>query len=57
MSVIKYKNPKKLKLFLLAFIVIALTVVIAVFINYRRILEKSRKAYFFFSGGFKPVNR
>ena len=43
MSVIKYKNPKKLKLFLLAFIVIALTAVIAVFINYRRILENPEK--------------
>jgi len=43
MSVIKHKNPKMLKLFLLAFIVIALTVVIAVFINYRRILENPEK--------------
>ena len=43
MSVIKHKNPKKLKLFLLAFIVIALTAVIAVFINYRHILENSEK--------------
>jgi len=43
MSVIKHKNPKKLKLFLLAFIVIALTAVIAVFINYRRILENPEK--------------
>ncbi len=43
MSVIKHKNPKKLKLFLLAFIVIALTVLIAVFINYRRILENPEK--------------
>jgi len=43
MSVIKHKNPKKLKLFLLAFIVIALTTVIAVFINYRRILENPEK--------------
>ena len=43
MSVIKHKNPKKLKLFLLAFIVIALTAVITVFINYRRILENPEK--------------
>jgi LPS export ABC transporter protein LptC len=43
MSGIKYKNPKKLKLFLLAFIVIALTAVIAAFINYRRILENPEK--------------
>ena len=43
MSVIKHKNPKVLKLFLLAFIVISLTVVIAVFINYRRILENPEK--------------
>ena len=43
MSVIKYKNPKKLKIFLLAFIVIALTVIIAVFINYRRILKNPEK--------------
>jgi LPS export ABC transporter protein LptC len=43
MSVIKYKNPKRLKLFLLAFIVIALTLVIAVFINYRRILKNPEK--------------
>ncbi len=43
MSVIKHKNPKMLKLFLLAFIVIALIVVITVFINYRRILENPEK--------------
>ena len=43
MTVIKHKNPKKLKLFLLAFIVNALTAVIAVFINYRRILENPEK--------------
>jgi len=43
MSVIKHKNLKKLKLFFLAFIVIALTAVIAVFINYRRILENPEK--------------
>ena len=43
MSGIKYKNPKRLKIFLLAFIVISLTVVIAVFINYRRILENPEK--------------
>ncbi len=43
MSVIKHKNPKKLKLFLLAFIVIALTAVITVFINYRRIQENPEK--------------
>jgi len=43
MSVIKHKNLKKLKLFFLAFITIALTAVIAVFINYRRILENPEK--------------
>jgi len=43
MSVIKHKNLNKLKLFFLAFIVIALTAVIAVFINYRRILENPEK--------------
>ena len=43
MSIIKHKNLKKLKLFFLAFIVIALTAVIAVFINYRRILENPEK--------------
>ncbi|MEA3437519.1 MAG: LPS export ABC transporter periplasmic protein LptC, partial [Thermodesulfobacteriota bacterium] len=43
MTVIKHKNPKRLKLFLLAFIVIALSAVIAVFINYRRILENPEK--------------
>ena len=43
MTVIKHKNPKKLKLFFIAFIVIALTGVIAVFINYRRILENPEK--------------
>lgn len=39
MSVIKHKNPKKLKIFLLAFMVIALTAVIAVFISDRSFLE------------------
>ncbi|MDY6790780.1 MAG: LPS export ABC transporter periplasmic protein LptC [Thermodesulfobacteriota bacterium] len=39
MSVIKHKNPKKLKIFLLAFMVIALTAVIAVFISERHLLE------------------
>lgn len=43
MSVIKHKNLKKLKLFFLAFIVISLAAVIAVFINYRRILENPEK--------------
>jgi len=43
MSVIKHKNLKRLKLFFLAFIVIALAAVIAVFINYRRILENPEK--------------
>lgn len=43
MSVIKHKNSKRLKFFFLAFIVIALTVVIVVFINYRRILENPEK--------------
>ena len=43
MSVKKHKNPKKLKLFFIAFIVIALTAVIVVFINYRRILENPEK--------------
>jgi len=43
MSVIKHKNIKKLKLFFLAFIVVALTAVIAVFINYRRVLENPEK--------------
>ena len=43
MSVIKHKNPKVLKLFLLAFIVITLIIVITVFINYRRILENPEK--------------
>ena len=43
MSVIKHKNLKKLKLFFLAFIVIALAAVIAVFINYRSILENPEK--------------
>ena len=43
MSIIKHKNLKKLKLFFLAFIVIALTAVIVVFINYRRILENPEK--------------
>ena len=44
MSIIKHKNVKKLKLFFLLFIVIALAVVIAVFINYRRILKNPEKA-------------
>ncbi len=43
MPVIKPKNIKKLKLFFLLFIVIALAVVITVFINYRRILENPEK--------------
>jgi len=43
MSVIKHKNLKRLKLFFLAFIVIALAAVIAVFINYRSILENPEK--------------
>ena len=43
MSVIKHKKLKKLKLFFLAFIVISLAAVIAVFINYRRILENPEK--------------
>ena len=43
MSVIKHKNLKKLKFFFLAFIVISLAAVIAVFINYRRILENPEK--------------
>ena len=43
MPVIKHKNLKKLKLFFVLFIVIALAVVIAVFINYRRILKNPEK--------------
>ncbi len=43
MPVTKPKNIKKLKLFFLLFIVIALAVVITVFINYRRILENPEK--------------
>ena len=43
MPIIKHKNIKKLKLFFLLFIVIALAVVIAVFINYRRILKNPEK--------------
>ena len=43
MSVKKHKNSKTLKLFFIAFIVIALTAVIVVFINYRRILENPEK--------------
>jgi len=43
MPIIKHKNIKKLKLFFLLFIVIALAVVNAVFINYRRILKNPEK--------------
>jgi len=43
MAVINHKNLNKLKLFFLLFIVISLTVVIAVFINYRRILKNPEK--------------
>lgn len=43
MAIFKHKNIKKLKLFFLLIIVIALAVVIAVFINYRRILKNPEK--------------
>ena len=51
MFFIKKNNSKKLKLFLLSVIVITLTVVIAVFINYRRILNKPEKLISSLPGG------
>jgi len=51
MFLMKKNNSKKLKLFLLSVIVITLTVVIAVFINYRRILNKPEKLISSLPGG------